>query len=260
MKFPAPTYPARKSLQPVACGLRPFAFILVFTHLLISSASAQIPGTLRLFIDPGHEFSFVLDDKYRMQQREVTLPAGQHRFQFWAPTRRIVDTTLTVLPDIPRDFTLRLPYSDEYKVYQEQLLRYRNNRKLNRLLPMAATGVSAIVSVSMFVKYKNAHDQLAEDVDQYNSLTSPGAISRLKNETMPAHQADFNKAERNFIISTSITGGLAVLTTYLYVKSARMKVPLFEDKERLKFEGLAWVPGERGGTWAGGFTFNLVKR
>ncbi|MFZ1688747.1 MAG: hypothetical protein WAU70_15060 [Flavobacteriales bacterium] len=225
-----------------------------------SWAHAQTPGTLRLFIDPGNNFSFVLDGKHRMQQREVTLPGGPHRFQFWAPTRRVVDTTLAVFPDRTVDFTMRLPYSEEYKMYQQQMKEFRNNRKLNRLIPMSATGISAIVSTVLFIKYKDAHQQLQEDVTLYNELTSPGAINVLKDQTMVAHQDDFKKAETNFIISASLTGGLALLTGYLYVKSARVKVPMFEDKERIKFDGLAWVPGADGGTWAGGFTFNLAKQ
>ena len=237
------------------------ALLFTFSLLLIStSMRAQSPGTLRLFIDPGHDFSFVLDGKHRMQQREVTLPSGAHRFQFWAPTRRIVDTTLAVFPDRTVDFTLRLPYSDEYKVYQQQMTAYRNNRKLNRLLPMVATGASAVVSIALFTTYKKAHDQLAEDVAQYNELTSPGAINVLKDQDMPAHQADFDKAETNFVIAASVTGGLALLTSYLYVKSGRVKVPVFDDKERVKFQGLAWLPGTNGGTWASGFTINLAQR
>lgn len=235
--------------------------LFILAHGLMATwANAQSPGTLRLFIDPGHDFVFVLDGKHKMQQREVTLPSGPHRFQFWAPMRRIVDTTLAVFPDRTVDFKLRLPLSTEYLDYQLRMEEFRRNRMLNRALPLGLTGVSAVVSAVYFSKYKKAHDQLQEDVDQYNSLTTPGAISQLKDETMPSHQDDFNKAERNFFISLGVTGALAVATTYLYVKSSKLPLPVFEDKERVKFNGLAWVPDGRGGYWAGGLTINLAAR
>ncbi|MEO8068395.1 MAG: hypothetical protein ABI599_11935 [Flavobacteriales bacterium] len=235
--------------------------IFTWVLLLISTtADSQSPGTLRLFIDPGNNFSFVLDGKHRMQQREVTLPGGPHRFQFWAPTRRIVDTTLAVFPDRTVDFTLRLPFSDEYKAYQFQMKAFRNNRKVNRLVPLLATGASAVVSTVLFIKYSDAHKQLEEDVALYDALTTPGAIRVLKEQDMVAHVDDFKKAETRFAISAGVTGGLAILTGYLFVKSARVKVPVFDDKERVKFDGLAWMPGSKGGTWGGGFTINMAKR
>ncbi|QQR86733.1 MAG: hypothetical protein IPJ76_00475 [Flavobacteriales bacterium] len=237
-----------------------FALLLGAHGLMATWAHAQSPGTLRLFIDPGHEFVFVLDGKHKMQQREVTLPGGPHRFQFWAPTRRIVDTTLAVFPDRTVDFKLRLPFSTEYLDYQLRMDEFRKNRMLNRALPLGLTGISAVVSAVYFSKYKKTHDQLQEDVDQYRTLTSPGAITQLKEETMPAHQDDFDKAERNFFISLGVTGALAVASTYLYVKSSKLQVPVFEDKERIKFNGLAWVPDGRGGYWAGGLTINLAAR
>lgn len=252
--------PKRISHWPRAIGQRLVSAITVVCGALAMQVSAQSPGTLRLFIDPGHDFVFVLDGKHKMQQREVTLPGGPHRFQFWAPTRRIVDTTLAVFPDRTVDFKLRLPYSTEYLDYQLRMDEFKRNRMLNRALPIGLTGISAVVSAVYFSKYKKAHDQLQEDVDQYNTLTSPGAITNLKETTMPAHQEDFDKAERNFFVSLGVTSALAVATTYLYVKSSKLQVPVFEDKERVKFNGLAWVPNGRGGYWAGGLTINLASR
>ena len=89
--------------------------------LLACSSAAQTVGKLRLMVDPGNNFQFVLDHKYRMQQREVELSTGPHHFSIWAPQRMVVDTTLIVLPDQSRDVFIRLPFSSEYGAYEQEL-------------------------------------------------------------------------------------------------------------------------------------------
>ena len=96
------------------------------------SCLRQTTGTLRLFIDPGNDFQFVLDHKYRMQQREVTLAEGPHDFTFWAPKYRMIDTTITVVANTVNSFTLRLPVSAEYMAWQREMSRYKRQVVLGR--------------------------------------------------------------------------------------------------------------------------------
>ena len=62
----------------------------------MSAVQAQTSGKLRLVVDPGDSYEFVLDHQFRMQKREVELLTGPHHFSFWAPERSIVDTTITM--------------------------------------------------------------------------------------------------------------------------------------------------------------------
>jgi hypothetical protein len=96
---------------------------------------AQTSGKLRLFVDPGNTFEFVLDHQFRMQQRELELVEGPHHFTFWAPERQMVDTTIHVRANMTQDVSLRLPLSDEYRAYLNEYQRYRNRQLLSRLVP-----------------------------------------------------------------------------------------------------------------------------
>jgi hypothetical protein len=60
-----------------------------------------------------------------------------------------------------------------------------------------------------------------------------------------------------------VAAGVAVLcagaTAWLYLRSAHRPKPVFEDKEKLRFEGLSWAPGDHGGQWTGGLTWNFAR-
>src|SRR5689334_1490100 len=95
----------------------------------VTSLFAQTTGKLRLLIDPGSNYHFVLDHQYRMQQREVELSPGPHHFSFWAPERKVTDTTVTVEAGRSKDFILRLSYSPDYVAYQRELGAYKKERR-----------------------------------------------------------------------------------------------------------------------------------
>jgi hypothetical protein len=82
-------------------------------------------------VDPGSGYAFVLDHQYRMQQREVDLIAGPHHFTFWAPERRMIDTTINVVEGRTREITILLPYSDEYRNYERDLRDLKKQTLLN---------------------------------------------------------------------------------------------------------------------------------
>ena len=68
--------------QPTTDNRSRFFMCAVIAVLAVTSVLAQSAGKLRLMIDPGAGYQFVLDKKYRMQQREVELSTGPHHFTF----------------------------------------------------------------------------------------------------------------------------------------------------------------------------------
>lgn len=220
---------------------------------------AQSSGMLHLRIDPPIGYTYRLDHRFTMQKPDLELLEGAHHFSFWAPQRRIVDTTLTIAGGEDKVLSLRLPFSTEYLVYQRDLKAFRNDRRVMRLIPATVTGASLLYTAVSFAKMKKAHDKLGDDRTAYDGASSPNAITVLKNETIPAHRDDFQKARTRYQVAAGITVLFAGATTYLYLRSAKRKKPAFNDAEKLRFDGLSWAPGADGGAWSGGITWNFSR-
>jgi len=232
--------------------------LFTFSHFLICTlTSAQGTGTLRFLVEPGDSYQFVLDGKYRMQEREVKLLEGPHTFTFWAPTRSIVDTVLRVQAGVSKDIILRLPHSPEYVDYQREMSQLKKEQWLGRVLPSAVTLGTGIWAVSSFVNYKDAHEQLEADEALYTSSASPNGLQQLKEVDVPTHQEEFAQARTNFYISGGVFLASAAFTTWSIIKASKKPVPTFQDKEKVKFDGLVWVPDRRGGNWAMGLTIPI---
>lgn len=222
-----------------------------------SALYAQTSGKLQLQIDPPG-YMYRLDHRFTLQKNEVELLEGPHHFSFWAPQRKMVDTTLTISSGTSA-FTLRLPYSTEYLVYQRDLDRYRKDMRVMRLVPVAVTGGALVYTAFKYAAMKKAHDQLDDDRAAYDAALSPHAITVLKEQTMPADKEAFRKARNKFAVSAGVTALFAGTTAYLYWRSGQRAKPEFIDKEKLRFDGLSWVPGPYGGMWQGGFTWNMTR-
>ena len=226
--------------------------------LLACSSAAQTVGKLRLMVDPGNNFQFVLDHKYRMQQREVELATGQHHFSFWAPERVVVDTTLTVLENGTREVFVRLPYSAEYRAYQEELRVLKKRMWLEVALPSAVTLGAGILAYSTFKQYKNAHDQLSADEEAYRSGADPVQLAYLKGDIIPNHKSEFRDKRGIFFATAGLFTAVAAGSAWMIVRYNKRSDPKFFDREKVKFDGLVWVPtGNNGGMWLAGLHLNL---
>lgn len=231
------------------------AFLIGFAGL----SMAQSSGKLRLQIDPANTFSYRLDHQFTMQQPELELLEGPHHFSIWAPQRKVVDTTLTIVGNELKTFQLRLPFSTEYLVYQRDMKTYSKEMRMMRLVPAAATGVSLVYTAVKYGQMKKAHDSLDDDRTAYDEANSPHAITVLKNETIPVHQDEFDKARTQFQVAAGITVLFASATAYLYMRSVKRPKPVFNDTEKVRFDGLGWIPGKSGGQWTGGLTWNFSR-
>jgi len=231
----------------------------LLVYCCVIAAAAQNTGTLRMLVDPGHNFSFVVDKKHRMQQREIKLSEGLHHFSIWAPERMIVDTNVFVVAGRTSDFVLQLPYSPEYVSYRTALGRYETRKRVARSLPSIATAGSLIWTGVAFGKYQKARDVLKVDEETYTIEVDPASIRTLKEETIPAHNQDLRKARVGLYSAIGATALTGAITYYLFKRSASWERPTMEDKQKVIFDGLVWSPGEKGGMLHVGLSIPLAR-
>lgn len=238
-----------KCLVGLLCTTGWLLLLTWFLQTTTSTCAAQSTGTVRMLIDPGHNFQVVVDSKYRMQRREVELGEGLHHFALWAPERVVVDTAVFVVADRTTDLVVHLPYSTEYTNYRNALVRYQNARKLRVIAPVVV-GAGILWSGLSYAAHNKAHDQLQADRALYDTSTDPGLIAELKKERIPAHNAAFERARKSLIMGSAFTALGAGLFWYVRHRTQGLTVPVFEDKERIRFEGLTWIGGHQGGVFA----------
>ncbi len=223
-----------------------------------TSLVAQTVGKLRLMVDPGNNFEFVLDHKYRMQQREVELSSGPHHFSFWAPERVVLDTTLNVVEGQQREVFVRLPYSEEYRAYQEELRVLKKRMWLEVALPSVLTVGAGILTLSTYKGYKDAHNQLEADQEAYRTGADPDRLADLKGESIPRHKDEFKDKRGVFYLSAGVFTAVAAGSAWMILRYNKRADPRFIDREKVEFDGLVWVPGTNGtGLWLAGLHINL---
>ncbi|MCC6541746.1 MAG: hypothetical protein IT225_05965 [Flavobacteriales bacterium] len=234
--------------------LTAFLFAIMATTL----ASGQRAGTLRLLVDPGHNFEFVLDHKYRMQQREVRLSEGLHHFSIWAPERIVLDTNVFVVADRTGDLVVKLPFSTEYATYRNDLSAYQSARRARVWTPVLV-GMGLAWTGLSYGRYNTVGDDLDEAVAAYHSSDDPGVINRIKEEVIPDHNAALRRARTSLVAGSIFTMASVGYMVYTRIRTSGMEQPRFEDKERIRFEGLTWVPDRNGAYWAAGFTIPIQR-
>lgn len=220
--------------------------------------SAQNTGTLRLIVDPGNDFSFVVDKKFRMQQREIKLTEGLHDFTIWAPTRRMKDTAVFVIANRTSDLVVRLPYSPEYSEYRHAFGDYMNKRTMRAASPVVLLA-GLIWAGASVGPYNSAHDQLEADQANYDSNVDPGLINKLKDVEIPAHKKEFRTARNSLYGGVALTAIGAGVLWWVRSSTKGLERPVFEDKEKVKFEGLTWQRTPNGAVWAAGLSIPLAR-
>ena len=232
--------------------------IWIFAQIVfVATTTAQAAGKLRFIVDPGSGYSFVLDHQYRMQQREVDLIAGPHHFTFWAPERRMIDTTINVVEGRTREITILLPYSDEYRKYERDLRDLKKQTWLNVALPSVLTIGAGVLMGSGYRKYKNAHEQLEADEQAYRSGSDPLRIAQLKDVLIPSHKSELADKRGVFYLTTGVFAAVAAGSAYMIIRHAKRPAPSFRDAEKVRFDGLVWVPSSGGGYFMTGLHIDL---
>ena len=168
----------------------------VFCVLPMNTAQAQTSGKLRLLVDPGDSYEFVVDHQFRMQQREVELTTGPHHFSFWAPKRMVVDTTLVVEEGRTKSVVLYLPYSKDYLVYQRELQQYQRTCGV----PYRRDGGAAFTIVSYSKAKKKTTIGGPRGCDENRSPTW-FSVPEVRND--PAER--MTSANTQYLVATGVT-------------------------------------------------------
>lgn len=233
---------------------------VIFSSSLLwvaGSVMAQSSGQLRFTFEPDKGMEYVLDDKFRMSDHTPTLIEGSHRFIFWAPERSMLDTTINVLPDVSTDVFVRLRYTQDFVDHRKAAQRYERNKRWSTYLPPAITAGAAAWATVSIINLDKADSDLNELASSYESSSDPAGIRRLKNEDIPAAKSDLSAARTQAYVATGVFAVTLAGTLWLRHRVANSSAPIFEDKEKVRFDGLVWIPDARGGAWAGGISIPL---
>jgi len=240
------------------CSVGIVAALVVGIQVLVSGTlHAQSTGQLRFRFEPDRGMQFVLDGKYKLADREITLGEGAHRFTFWAPERLMLDTTLFVEGDKTREVFIRLRYSQDYVDHRRAEERFVKQERWGRYLPPVVTGGAAAWATVSFLNYGKASRELDDLAASYRTSADPGGIQRLKYEEIPAAKSDLRSARTQAYVATGVFAASAAATLIIRKRLAQRKAPVFEDKERIRFEGLAHHGTGAGGVWSATFSLPL---
>jgi len=218
-------------------------YTVAIVMLLLAGLSlrAQQKGTIRFFVDPGHNFEFILDGNKRMKQKAVELTTGPHSFTFWAPGRSIVDTTINVIEG-DQSFYLRLPYSLSFMAYERQTEKFKGKLIWYRSVPLGVTILTGVISGVNYGRARRAGNDLDDLLVEYDNSLVPSDILRIKSEVEEANETLADR-RTSFGVSAGIFAASALATVYLFRKSKGLEAPVFQDKAKVKFDGLVYVPG-----------------
>lgn len=223
-----------------------------------ANACAQATGTLRILCEPQGTCEYILDGKHRLRDRELTLFEGPHRLVFWAPERRMLDTTLMVAPNTTNEARIQLRYSEEFIAYNRRLRRHqRDDRWWRYGTPVLAVGAATWLGVSAWKAFDAQRDIDALE-QAYGESDSPARIAEIKRVDIPDANQRLREARTLAWVSGGITVAAGAAWWYLRKMRANRQPPVFEDKEKARFEGLVWAPGPNGqGVWLAGLAIPL---
>ncbi|MEZ4788496.1 MAG: hypothetical protein R2811_00600 [Flavobacteriales bacterium] len=214
-------------------------------------------GEVQLNVSPQRGMEYILDGRERLTNRALVLTAGDHRFTFWAPDRRILDTTLTIIADTSIAFYKTLAPTAEYLSFQRDLKRVKHQRFYYRAVPLLATVVGGVFTLNAMKQNNETYDALQAAEDEYASFRDPVVIATHKTTVLPRLQEKHDAANTQLRTTMAITSVAALATIWGFIKAARVEEPTYEDKERLRFEGLVWLPGPRGGSLQAGIMYRF---
>lgn len=224
-----------------ACRLSGVLLLAFPPVWLGSDAIAQATGAVRVLCEaPG--CAFVLDGRNRMSDREVTLMEGPHRFVFWAPERRMLDTTYMVLAGATRELRVQLRYSQEFIDYRQEADRYRRNERWVRYGPPLVVGGAAVWAGLSIKRAIDARKDLDAMEGEYFESAYPTGLRDLKERRIPDANRELRTARTMAYVSSGVLVATTAGTWWLRRRFARKGEPVFEDREKLRFEGLAWAP------------------
>ncbi|MEZ4756516.1 MAG: hypothetical protein R2817_06800 [Flavobacteriales bacterium] len=237
-------------------GLTLGCVLMVFSTM---DLRAQSTGRILFDLSPAGTTSYVLDGKYRMSDRQLELMEGPHRFVFWAPERRMLDTTIVVLGGGQVDVRIELRYSEEYIAWRRSAERANVRNAWLRYAPPVIMAGSAVMVVLSVMKHEQAFKDLNALTGEYRSSVDPARITAIKREELPDAKSTLAKTRTGLIASGSVFALSTAATFYLRHRARADATAPFEDKERVRFEGLVYAPLPQGAVWGASLSIPLAR-
>lgn len=240
-------------------GARSLMFACALCQCVVGGLRAQVTGTIRFDLSPAGTTRYVVDGRYRMSERQVDLLEGPHRFVFWAPERRMLDTTINVAGGRVIDVPVTLRYSEEFITWRKRNERGRVERAWARYAPPALMVGAAAWAVASHVKHEQAYRQLEALASEYATSVDPGRISDIKAEALPEAKNTLRATGTGMVLAGGVFALATAATIHFRIRSRDRAVEPFEDKERLRFEGLVWSPMPDGALWGASISMPLHR-
>lgn len=228
--------------------MRTITFILLSWWLNGHLQAQSGQGTVRYLINPADLIQEKLDGKLQVRSGTRALDAGSHRFTFYATGFQLLDTVVMVQPDATLDLRYVLKPDPEHVAFRKAQKKRQNARLLGVYTPGLLTLAGSVWVANAMKKESEAYDALKASEAEYTTLNSPSQVQALKNEVIPSQQEALKDAQRTLLTASIATGFMAGLTVWGIIRSGRNAAPVYEDKQRIRFEGIAWLPTSSGGT------------
>lgn len=210
------------------------------------SSFGQSDVEVKMLVQPFPQVEYILNDTGRLKEVEVPvvrLPAGDHHLVFWAPNCGILDTVLHLAPGTPMvQMRKILRPTPEYLNYRRHARGVWLHKAMWRGIPLLVTIGFGIKAYSDHKAHDQAYDDLHALQDSYPTLALPSTISALKQVTIPAAQQKLDDTRQKFVISMALCGAGALATIYGFIRAGKLQYPSYQDKEKVRFDGLAWIP------------------
>lgn len=236
--------------------MRKLALLLVACAGL--ACQAQTKGTVRLLVQPWKRVAVRVDEGQPLRHiSEVSLNQGLHRLRFWAEAFTMWDTTLNIEPGKAIELRRILKHDQGHVAFLEQRAAVWRKKMAWIAAPAAVAVGGGVWSLINKKAHDDAYDHLHALADSYHTDNYQGSIATLKEVLIPEAEQELD-ATRSRLVTSLFVGGLGLAATvYGVLRARRYGYPSYEDKERGRFEGVAWLPGDRGGMWMAGLTIHL---
>jgi hypothetical protein len=122
--------------------------------------------------------------------------------------------------------------------------------------PAAGTVASGIWALAARKKHNDAYDEYIALRDSYGTLNAPEAITNVKEDALPRAAEEVDRTRRQLILALSVGTASALATVYGFLRKGRTVAP-FHDQEKVKFDGLVWLPDTDGGSLHMGLTWMI---
>lgn len=220
---------------------------------LFSLAGLGQDGALKLFVKPGGDFFIQVDGSEPQQAHILNLSDGEHHLAVWSYGYEVMDTVLTVVANETTKVYLELSKSPAYQEHERLANKYQKQKVAYQVYTSGFLAASAIATTIFYVRQNGQFNEFESLSKDYRNSTDPQEILKLKGELEEVSDNQ-QRNLRYFQVGVPVTIVAAGLTYWGFRKSAGMEQPVYNDPNRLRFQGVSFTPD---GIPALGMTFKF---